>query len=260
MNNTNEINFMPLFSGSKGNSSFVECNGTKILVDAGVTRAKIQKKLQSVGVELAEINAVILTHGHVDHTKGLDILLKHTNCDVYLKENCKNSIMDKLWQYESRLKVVSESFSIGEIKVTPFDLPHDSPCTGFVFQSQERKFSYLTDLGMCEENVVNLIKGSNKVYIESNHDENMVRCGAYPYPLKMRILSKNGHLSNEACADVCKVLYENGTDKFILGHLSEENNLPELAYNVTYKKLKGQNPKADFKLYVVQRDGLDMFL
>ncbi|MEG2002224.1 MAG: MBL fold metallo-hydrolase [Clostridia bacterium] len=256
-----KIHILPLFSGSKGNSVLVISSEAKILVDVGVSQIRIEHKLNDFGYTLKDIDAILLTHAHSDHVKGLDIVMKRANAKLYAKADCL-AMLSKYTKDidESRISLVTGEFQIADLSIRPFALPHDMACTGYAFQSQDDKFSFLTDLGEFDEKLFDIIAKSSRVYIECNHDVDMLLNGCYPYPLKMRILSKNGHLSNQACANVCRKLYSFGTRDFVLGHLSEENNLPELAYSVVDEALRENANKCDYVIHVAGRCGLDDIL
>ena len=237
------IRFCNLFSGSSGNSTYIESDSTKILIDAGVSCQRITKALESIKVGLHEINAILITHEHSDHTKGLTTIAKKFNTPIFATE--------KTWTQMTSLNIIEhckctfspeENFSIGDLLIRPFSIPHDAiePC-GFSVLNGGKKVTVATDIGHIEERLITEMSGSDILLIESNYDNDTLLCGAYPYFLKKRIASDIGHLSNEATGKLVKTLYEKGVNNFILGHLSRENNFPELAYqtvlpnNATFK-------------------------
>lgn len=256
-----KIHILPLFSGSKGNSVLVFSEQVKLLVDVGVSKRRLEDKLNDFGFTLMDIDAILLTHAHNDHVKGLDVTLRHSKAKLYAKENCLAMVSKYIYDFEeSRIEMIDGNFKVGDINVRPFNLPHDMACTGFVFENETDKFSFLTDLGEFDDKLFDIIVGSSRVYIECNHDVDMLLKGTYPYPLKMRILSKNGHLSNDSCAKVCKHLYDLGTRDFVLGHLSEENNVPELAYNVVNDLLRAGCEMCDYEIHIAGKCGLEKIL
>ncbi len=256
------IKFCNLFSGSSGNSSYIESGSTKILIDAGVSCQRITKALESIGTSFDEISAILITHEHIDHTKGLTTIAKKFNTPIYATA--------KTWRQMSTLNVLDhckqffipyKDFTIGDLTIHPFSIPHDAvdPC-GFSILNGEKKITIATDIGHVEESLIAEMCGSDLLLIESNYDNDTLLCGAYPYFLKKRISSDIGHLSNEATGKLVKTLYENGVTKFILGHLSKENNFPELAYQTVLNELNSSNLKVPFHLSIAGRDTVDEIL
>ena len=253
------IKFCNLYSGSSGNSTFIEANGVKLLIDAGVSCQKISKALSSINIELDEINAILITHEHIDHTKGLATISKKYNTPIYATSKTWSQMSD-LGICDNSINVFksNESFNVGDVKIHPFSIPHDAvdPCA-FNILSNDKKVTVATDIGHIEESLFEKMIGSDILLIESNYDRDTLLCGAYPYFLKKRIASDNGHLSNEDCGKLVKNLYENGVNKFILGHLSKENNFPELAYQTVLNDINSSNYNHSFSLSVAKRDEID---
>ncbi len=253
------IKFCNLFSGSTGNSTYIESDSTKILVDAGVSCLRITKALASIGVDIDEINAIIISHEHIDHTKGLATIAKKHNTPIYATP--------KTWASMSAMNInedcqmtynAGEDIVIGDVTVHSFSIPHDAadPC-GFSILSNGKKITIATDIGHVEEALVDEMRGSDAVLIESNYDCDTLLCGPYPYCLKKRILSDVGHLSNEMTGKLVKQLYEDGVTRFVLGHLSKENNFPELAYQTVLNELNSSELKLPFHLSIAGRDVVD---
>lgn len=249
------IEVFPLFSGSKGNCTLVRLKDTAILIDAGCGKKKTQKKLEAHGISLSDVAAIIITHCHMDHTRYLKDIANASECAIYCQKSVADVVAEMLDFDFSRIVAFDGKFFVGNLTITPFSLPHDSLCTGYRISSEVGDFTYMTDLGRVEEEILPVIEGSEKILIEANHDEEMLENGRYPYILKKRIASDFGHLSNESCAGICEKLYKSGTKEFILGHLSEENNCPELAYNAVDALLRLHGN--DYKLFVATRNGLD---
>lgn len=256
------IKFCNLFSGSSGNSTYIETDTTKILIDAGVSCQKISKALNSIGVELDDISAILITHEHIDHTKGLTTISKKYKTPIYAT--------NKTWTQMETLNIEDDSkkcftpnadFSIGNLTIHPFSIPHDAidPC-GFSITHDDKKITIATDIGHIEENIINEMTGSDILLVESNYDNDTLLCGSYPYFLKKRISSDVGHLSNENAAKLIKQLHENGVNRFILGHLSKENNFPELAYQTVLNELNSCEVSSPFELSVARRDTPDDIL
>ena len=199
----------PIASGSSGNCMYVEINGFRLLIDAGIPAKHIGAGLAEAGVTPAELDAVIITHTHSDHVGGLAVLEKKICCPVYLSElSCA-----KLYSPEKRVLVPGRREEIGGgVFVTAFETSHDCPGSlGFRLDSGGVSLGYATDLGFVPEEMRELFKGAGHIVIESNHDEEMLKNGPYPFKLKRRILSDAGHLSNRACGEAMAYFAENGT-------------------------------------------------
>lgn len=228
-----------LFSGSGGNCVFVQYGTHCILVDAGGTAKKIVTALAEIGHRPEEIEAIFITHGHSDHVSALRVLTKRLHVPVYLTSGAEKyvSVTDP-----ACLQIRPPLFSvqIGEITVQSFSTPHDSDMSvGYVFSTPEGRFGIATDIGYVSPEVHDALVGCKYVMLEANHDEEMLRYGAYPPVLKRRIFSMLGHLSNAQCACFARELVEGGTEQMLLAHLSEENNTPELAMQTVADALHG---------------------
>ena len=256
------IKFCNLFSVSSGNSTYIETETAKILIDAGVSCTRIVKALETLGVSFNDIDAILITHEHSDHTKGLTTIAKKFNTPIYATEKTWSQ-MDSLNVCDSCKNTFSpnKNFEIGDATVHPFSIPHDAidPC-GFSILSKGKKVTVATDIGHIEEKLISEMTGSDVLLIESNYDNDTLLCGAYPYFLKKRISSDIGHLSNESTSKLVKTLYESGVTKFILGHLSKENNFPELAYQTVLNELNNSTLDVPFHLSVAGRDTVDEIL
>lgn len=228
------MHIVNLASGSKGNSTFVEYGSTKLLIDAGLSERQLQLRLESIGENLKNITAVIITHEHTDHIKALDSLAKKYDIDFYLHKTLVESNFVKADIKEGKLHTfTTEKFNIGELEVEPFETSHDAIApVGFAVNvsGSKSKFSIITDTGIVFEKAIKTIESSKIVFIESNYDEAMLMGGKYPELLKRRIAGSKGHLSNSQSLSLAKRLYETGTKCFVLSHLSENNNTPEKAY------------------------------
>ena len=227
------IKVINLSSGSDGNLTYIETENSRILVDDGLSCRETDSRLSLLGVDGKQIDAIVVSHEHSDHIKGVDMFSKKYDIPVYAHENVWKTLDGKLNKVdEKNRRVFIDKFAIKDLEIDPVELPHDAKCYGFAFNEGDRKVSILTDLGHTDEKIFNSVKGSQLVYIEANHDLNMLRnCEKYPLSLKMRIAGKNGHLSNDASADFIEKLVTSGTKQVVLAHLSKENNTPELAYN-----------------------------
>lgn len=236
--------FCSLFSGSSGNSSLVQSDNTKILVDAGGSARKIENALNSLSISPNTIDAIIISHEHTDHTNGVGLISKKYNIPVYANketwdamENQKSKIDDNNINYFDFKK-----FNIGELEILPFSIPHDAanPC-GFNIFYDNKKISIATDLGHITEDIMNKLDNSSFILLESNYDSNILKCSRYPYLLKQRISGPNGHLSNEDAGKIISSLANHGLNTAMLGHLSRENNFPELAYKTIVEQMIENN-------------------
>lgn len=256
--------FLSLVSGSSGNASLFEYNGTTILVDIGMSCKKLCEALDSIDISPDKINAVLITHEHSDHIKGLGVFMRKFNKPVF----ATNGTLDKFnfGKVDESLINVFESgkaFSIGDIEINSFPISHDANNpVGFTFNTGNEKYSIATDTGIVTDKVFNAVKGSKAVLLEANHDVEMLKYGGYPYELKKRILGEKGHLSNDTAAITANKLVKYGTEYIMLAHLSDKNNLPGIAYKTTenYLKKNGIKPGQDVKLSVASRYEVTKFI
>ena len=243
-----------LSSGSDGNLTYIETANAKVLLDAGLSCTEITKRLALLGVAPEEIDAVLITHEHSDHIKGLNVFACKYGTKVYVHTKGYNALASKLKKAEKIHFILFDDldFYIKDLKVINFSLPHDSEyCSGYSFLEKTKKVSVLTDLGYTSSSVLSKIVGSTLVYLEANHDVDMLNNNPnYPLMLKHRILGRNGHLSNLSAAEVIKTLAESGTKQVMLSHLSTENNTPQIAYNTicTYLKQHGIEEGKNIKI------------
>ena len=228
-------------SGSGGNCLLLCGGGASILIDVGISTRRLTGLLASCGLSLQDIDGVLITHEHSDHISGLKTLLKHTHCPVYAPRTVGAHVCGLVPDCCERLSVITvgETFPIGRMRVRAFHTPHDTPeSVGYRVESGA-VFAIATDMGCVTEEIRQGLLGADTVLIESNHDENMLRFGPYPVPLKRRILSDHGHLSNANCAALAGELARSGTGTIILGHLSRENNRPDIARAAAEETLAG---------------------
>lgn len=226
-----------LASGSKGNSTYIETNNTKILVDLGMTTLYIEKKLAKLDINPNEIDAIILTHTHVDHISGLKVFTKKYNTKVYLTEKMLKDINEifELKNYE----IITNDFKIKDLEIEIIKTSHDaSDSNGYIFKSDNKTISYITDTGYINRKYKDKLTNKNLYIMESNHDIKMLQDGKYPYHLKQRVLSDTGHLSNEMCSKYLKEYIGKDTKKIILIHLSHENNTEEKALNTLKENIE----------------------
>lgn len=277
-----------LASGSKGNCTVISSSRTRVLVDAGLSCREILKRMALAGEDPTTLDAILITHEHIDHVAGLSVLARRLGIPVYFTEPThrawvrmvtpRTAMTYAQWldrvqkDKEARAAAVAEgqeyiaetlaaegeaepearpaakpkpdpaflpaveyfhsgaAFSIGDLDITPFTIPHDAadPC-GFVFAAEGIRMAFATDLGYMPPNVKAALRRVDVMLLESNHDLEMLRDGPYPWSVKQRVLSRVGHLSNHAMAEFLSTDYDGGAAYIVLGHLSEANNAPELA-------------------------------
>ncbi len=236
------LHMCALRSSSKGNSTLVFSDTTKILADCGISCKMAVSALSDIGVSPEEIDAIFVTHEHSDHIRGIELFSRKFNVPVYANSATWSKMRSTLSKvFEENVKIIEEdSVLIGDINVCAFPIPHDavSP-VGYTFVSGEEKVSVATDIGVVNEHIFKALQGSDKVLLEANHDLNLLSMGSYPEPLKRRIRGDKGHLCNEKAGEMALSLFKCGTKKFLLGHLSQENNHPDLAYVTVREILSG---------------------
>ena len=249
--------FISLISGSSGNATFISDGKTNLLIDCGMSGAKLKEALRTIDVLPESIDAILLTHEHIDHTRGAGVVSRRYNLPIYATEGT-HLAADMGNIAEENIKTISEDtyFEIGGIGIKPFAISHDArQPVGFTFFIGNEKYALATDIGKMTQGIIDSITGSKKVLLESNHDIEMLRCGSYPFPLKQRILGEYGHLSNDAAAKTALYLVNRGTEHIMLGHLSKENNRPEIALLETHNLLSQSGVKVgdDMTLQVADR-------
>lgn len=254
------IKLVSLFSGSSGNCVFLSDSKTRVLIDAGLSGKRIEKALADAGESPNGIQAILLTHEHSDHTMGMGILARRYKIPVYASQGTwdgMGTLPGKLDEAFRKVILPKERFLVGDITIEPFTIPHDAQePVGYSFFLQNKKVTVATDLGHMNRTLLTQLEGSDIVLLESNHDVEMLRMGRYPWPLKQRILGQHGHLSNDMAGKVVAHLVQNGTKCVLLGHLSKENNFPELAWQTASNALaeKSLRPGEGFFMEVALRD------
>lgn len=255
-----ELRFAPLFSGSSGNAIYVGTDRTNLLIDAGVSGSRVLDELKTVGVNPSDLDGILVTHEHSDHIKGVGVLARKLRVPIYATEGTWAGMEAKLGKISLNQQAIIQTespFYIGDLDITAFPTPHDAlePC-GFAFSNGCARFAIATDIGYAREGWMKYILGADAVLLEANYDPDMLTAGSYPFELKKRILSRKGHLSNDDAGAVAAKLVQSGVKQIILGHLSKENNFPELALR-TVKLILRQNgidPESDLDLRVALRD------
>jgi len=249
-----------LFSGSSGNCVLFEHGGLKLLIDAGISAKGIFGALEEAGVSPEELDGILITHEHDDHTKGVGIISRKLDIPVYANELTMHSSLSKFGKMKEENMITFETgkpFEIKGVEILPFSVNHDAKDpVGYSFTDGISKVSVATDTGIITKDIFDHIKGSKCAFVESNHDIQMLKNGPYPMHLKKRILGEFGHLSNESAAELCKALIESGTEDIILGHLSRHNNTPLIALNTVADHLTGAGIKrgSDYRLNIALHD------
>ena len=220
-----------LASGSKGNATYISDGSTSILIDAGLSGREIQRRLTSRGLDPAQLSAIIVSHEHSDHTRGVGILSRRFKLPVYINQNTHSGAAAEIGKaHEIKPFECGTSFNIRDLAIHPFSISHDAEDpAGFTVGSNGTRMAIATDMGIATAMVKEHLKHCALLILEANHDPLMLETGPYPWPLKQRIQSRTGHLSN---ADSRKLLYElqhENLQHVILAHLSEINNTPHKA-------------------------------
>lgn len=227
------MRFCSLASSSSGNALFIEEGSTKVLIDAGLSGKKIEEKLSAIAVEPVDLSAIIVTHEHVDHIKGVGVLSRRHKIPVYATEKTWESLEPQIGNISEENKCIIEmnkALDFDELKIEGFSTSHDAvDPIGINFYNKYSKGAIATDTGKLTSQILDNLLEADLLFCEANHDERMVVTGSYPWPLKRRVLGEKGHLSNKDLAKGLLKVLSGGNTQLILGHLSEENNRPDLA-------------------------------
>lgn len=250
-----------LGSGSKGNCTLVETPNSKVLIDCGFSARETIRRLDELGVNPAEINGILLTHEHRDHTIGLENFASKFElpifADISTLEEYEKSGLKKPLELND---IYTQDFYFRELTIAPFEVSHDSRhCNGYSIYCEGEKFSLATDLGYIDDRIIGAMSGSETIVIESNHDPLMLKNNErYPQSLKNRIAGRCGHLSNGDCARAVQELARQGSKNFILAHLSHENNSPLVAKDATTNALNsaGADTAREFNIVVASQDSV----
>lgn len=256
------MNLVSITSGSSGNCIYVGSDNTHILVDAGISGKRIESGLSSIGLKADELSGILITHEHADHIQGLGVMARRYGIPIYATKGTISGIIGAkgLGEIDTDLFTVIEAdrtFTISDLQINPVRISHDAnEPVAYRIVNGKRSVGICTDLGTYDEYIVDNFKGVNAILLEANHDVNMLQVGRYPYPLKRRILSDKGHLSNENSGRLLCELLHDELKTIMLGHLSEENNLAELAYETVRLEIlmsECDYKPEDFDLMVASR-------
>lgn len=251
-----KVFFCSLASGSSGNCHLINDGENSILVDAGLSGKRIENRLKEIDIDPKSLTAILVSHEHNDHISGVGVLSRRYNIPIYANKGTWDGMNTKIGEIkESNIKYFNstEDFNIRDFNIRPYNIPHDAnEPVGFSIRKDKIKISIVTDLGYIDENIIAQAENSDLVVLESNHDVEMLKVCRYPYFLKRRILSSTGHLSNEAAGNAIVDLVNKNVGSILLGHLSKENNFPELAVATVKNILEGE------KIVVGEDIGLDI--
>ena len=226
------MEYVSFASSSSGNCALLRGGGVNLLIDAGISMKRIRMNLRSLGLDLGDLQGVLVTHEHADHISALGMLSKYTELPFFLSEGTAEALEREGKCAGKNLRPLGDDLTLdlGELHIKGVPLSHDAAQPlGWRIEGEKSAVAVLTDLGMLTEGVFAAARGCRFAVVECNHDVELLRCGPYPPSLQRRILGAKGHLSNEAGAELARCLAENGAEELLLGHLSRENNRPALA-------------------------------
>ncbi len=237
------LNFCSIASGSSGNCSYIGTENTHILVDAGISGKKVENGLQKLGLKCSDLSAIFITHEHSDHVKGLGVLARRYGIPIFCTEGTKGALehISQVGEIDKTLfhRVKSdESVLVGDIQVLPFAISHDAAePVAYRIESDGKSIGFATDLGVYDSYIVDHLQNLDMILLEANHDVRMLQVCSYPYHTKQRILGAKGHLANETAGRLLNEILHEGLQKVLLGHLSLENNFPQLAYETVRSEI-----------------------
>ncbi|MGF0040259.1 MBL fold metallo-hydrolase [Peptoniphilaceae bacterium SGI.131] len=249
-----------LTSGSNGNCIYVESNKSKVLVDCGNTGKLTCELLSRIGVNPGDLNAIFVTHEHLDHIKGVGIMSRKYDLPIIANEKTWIAMKDTIGKIDPKNIFIFKSntfFSFRDMDIQAISTFHDAVDPVFyIFHQNKQKITILTDTGTVTDSMIESIKGSGAYLIEANHDVEMLKNGPYPFLLKKRILSDYGHLSNDLSSDILSRIVRGRSEIILLGHLSRENNTEELAFREADSKLRalGLDIGKDVRLGIAHKD------
>lgn len=248
------MRFYTLASSSSGNAALLQCGDTRLLIDAGISCLRIRRGLGEQGVNMGDLDGVLITHAHTDHIAGMATLIKNYRIPIFCSAETGRQLCYRLAGVEPLLHTfqLGDTFAVGECQVTSIPTSHDIPgATGFRVEGAGSTFGLLTDTGMLPA-AARALLGVDLLVLESNHDVETLQAGPYPYVLKRRVLGDEGHLSNDLAARFAVAAARAGTGQIVLAHLSKENNTPQMALNTVGRALEAAGWQG--RLTVAPRD------
>ena len=252
-------------SGSSGNCICVGSDNCHVLIDAGISGKRIEQGLNSIDLKTADMQGILITHEHIDHIAGVGVLARKYGLPLYATEGTIDAVLNtksvgKIDEALFRCVKPGVDFVIGDLTIEPISISHDAADpVAYKVKQPGKSAAVMTDLGTYDDNIVEKLKNLDVLLLEANHDVRMLQAGSYPYQLKRRILGDRGHLSNELSGQLLGELLHDNFKAIFLGHLSKENNYPELAYEtVRLEVTLVDNPDRgeDFPIYVANRDSV----
>ncbi len=256
------MRLMSIASGSSGNCIYAGSDRTHILIDAGISGKKIEEGLKKAEISPRDISAICVTHEHIDHIQGLGVMARRYEIPLYMTLGTRDAVMasGKVGEIPEDLFVpvqAGKDFCIRDLAISPIAISHDAADpVAYLMGDGKMRMGVVTDLGCYDEAIAQKLQGLDVLLLEANHDIRMLETGAYPYYLKERILGQKGHLSNEAAGQLLNRVLHDDIRQILLGHLSHENNLPELAYETVRMEITmGDCPYGgdDFEILVAPR-------
>lgn len=250
-------------SGSSGNCIYAGTENCHLLVDAGISGKRIEAGLNEIGLKASEMDGILITHEHSDHIKSLGVIARKHGIPMYATKGtidwiCEHQAIGKVDESLFRVIQPEVPFRISDMTIQPISTSHDAADpVAYIMRKERKSMAVITDLGKYDNNIVDKLQGLDVLLLEANHDVHMLQVGIYPYYLKQRILGDRGHLSNELSGQLLGQILHDGFRKVVLGHLSKENNYPQLAYeSVKMEITMGDNPYkgSDFPIEVAKRD------
>ena len=252
-------------SGSSGNCICVGSDNCHVLIDAGISGKRIEQGLNSIDLKTADMQGILITHEHIDHISGVGVLARKYGIPMYATEGTIDAVLNtksvgKIDESLFQCITPGVDFTIGDLTIEPIHISHDAADpVAYKVKQEGKSAAVMTDLGTYDDNIIEKLKNLDVLLLEANHDVRMLQAGSYPYQLKRRILGDRGHLSNELSGQLLSELLHDDFKAIFLGHLSKENNYPELAYEtVRLEVTLGDNPYKgeDFPIYVAKRDSV----